>query len=273
MAAPLPMSPTVALGRTGLAVSRLSFGTAYFGRYGDCLAPEAGAALLLAALERGVTTWDTSDDYGSHPHVAHALRRLPREQVVVISKITTKRNTLDNLLGELGTEYLDVLLAHCVTLRQVKAWRKTIRSWLPWKTAGRVRALGLSTHSAQVAALAANWPEIEVLLLPINPAGVTTPGCRFEDGGVDDMLRAAEAACSEGKGILAMKVMGGGALANDPASAIHFAAGLPYIHSLCIGMRSMGHIDKNLYMVDKAGLQATDYQTKDYARTKFGTTT
>ncbi len=254
-----PPHSLLPLGRTGLKVSRLSFGTVYFSSYGENLSTEAAASVLLAALERGVNTWDTSDDYKTHPHVACALRacalrRVPRDQMVVSSKISSFENSLDNVLKELGTDYLDILLAHCVELNKVEAWREVIRSWLPEKARGRVRAIGLSTHSAKVAALASEWPETDVILMPINAAGVTTPGAHFEDGGVEDMLRAAKTACANGKGVLAMKVMGGGTLAKDPAAAVRFVARLPYVHSLCIGMRNLQQVEENLRLLQENGI-------------------
>jgi aryl-alcohol dehydrogenase-like predicted oxidoreductase len=245
----LPYLPTMPLGRTGLPVSRLSFGTVYLGHFVQNLSPQAGAEVLLAALERGVTTWDTSDDYGTHPHVACALAQIPRQKAIVSSKISKPENSLDSVLNELGTDYLDILLAHCVELPRVEEWHAAIRAWLPEKTRSRVRAIGLSTHSAAVARLASEWPEVEVIMLPINAAGVTIKGHTFEDGGVPEMLAAAEHAAANDIGIIAMKVLGAGALANDPAAAIAFAARLPCVHSLVIGMRNIEEVDQNINLV------------------------
>ncbi|MBI4758300.1 MAG: aldo/keto reductase [Chloroflexi bacterium] len=162
---------TVLLGNTGLMVSRLAFGTAYMGPQSDRLSPEEGAALLLQALDLGISFWDTSDDYGSHPHVAHALRQIPREQVVIASKTYEPAGAADRILAELGTDYLDILLVHCVGLSWVDAARECLRLWQQDKAQGRVRALGFSTHSAGVARLAAEWPEVEMLLVPIMADG------------------------------------------------------------------------------------------------------
>jgi hypothetical protein len=57
------------LGRSGLKVSRLAFGTGYRDE-----PVGAGARLLVEAYDRGVNFWDTSDDYGTHLHVGRALR-------------------------------------------------------------------------------------------------------------------------------------------------------------------------------------------------------
>jgi hypothetical protein len=109
-----------------------------------------------------------------------------------------------------------------------------------------VRALGLATHSAQIARLAADWPEVDVMLLPINRTGVCTSECRIEDGDVQSMLVAARRAWERGKGIVAMKVMGCGAYAAEPRAAISYVARLPTVHSLCIGMRSLREVKENV---------------------------
>ena len=239
----------VTLGNTGLQVSRLSFGTVYMGEQCDRLSLETGAALLFAAMKRGVYFWDTSDDYGTHQYVAYALGQLPRDRIVVSSKTTEPDRAVERILRELDTPYLDILFVHDVELSWVDDAREWLRLWREDKTQGKVRALGFSTHSAQVARLASAWPEVEVLMVPVNPTGVTTPGSSIADGGIEDMLEAAEQAWKQGKGIVAMKVMGCGTLAGDPETAISFAARLPYVHSLCIGMRSPAEIEQNVQLL------------------------
>src|SRR2546428_7799009 len=71
----------VRLGRTGLTVSTLCFGTGYMGG-----SVASGARLLTRAYDLGITFWDASDDYGTHPHVAQALREVGRDGVVVATK-------------------------------------------------------------------------------------------------------------------------------------------------------------------------------------------
>jgi aryl-alcohol dehydrogenase-like predicted oxidoreductase len=243
---------TVPLGRSDLRVSRLSFGTAWIGPRGLYMPPEEGAELLCQALNLGITFWDTSDDYGTHPHVARALAQVPRAEVVLCSKTTEPEGAVERILDELGTDYLDVLLIHCVGLSWIEPARQALQVLRPDREKGRLRALGFSTHSAAVARQAAAWPEVEVLMLPINQAGVCTRDSGFEDGGVEDMLAAAQAAWQAGKGVVAMKVYGCGTLAQDAPAALSFAAGLPYVHSLCIGMDSLEQIQSNVALVEES---------------------
>lgn len=209
------------------------------------MSPTEGADLLLYAFEQDVYFWDTSDDYGTHEHVANALGRISRDQVVICSKTENRDKPIESILKELKTGYLDILLVHGYDSSETDAAKEVLRSWQQHKDSGKVRALGLSTHSATVAHLVGEWPEVEMLMLPINPTGYCLPDLNVE-GGIDQMMAAAERAFKLGKGIVAMKVMGCGTLAGDPETAISFAARLPYVHSLCIGMRGRAEIDQNV---------------------------
>lgn len=240
---------TVALADTGIQVSRLSFGTAFIGPLSDHLSPQEGAALLLEALDQGISTWDTSDDYGTHPHVACALQHIAREEVTVCSKLREPGTTVEQLLDELGTSYLDILFVHEVTLTGADMSREMLRAWQDEKERGRVQAVGISTHSVRVVQLAAAWPEVEVLMVPINATGVCTSDSSIEDGNVEQMLDATRQAWGRGKGIVAMKVMGCGSLADHPEEAISYVARLPYVHSLCIGMRNQAEVQQNVELL------------------------
>jgi predicted aldo/keto reductase-like oxidoreductase len=238
-----------ALGDTGIQVSRLSFGTAFVGPLSDHLSTQEGAALLLQALDQGISFWDTSGDYSTHVHVACALRRIRREQVTVVSKLREPGTTVEQVLDELGTPYLDILFVHEVGLAGVDVAREMARAWQGEKERGLVRAIGVSTHSAQVTRLAAQWPEVDVLMVPINATGVCTSDSSIEDGDIEQMLDATRQAWTAEKGIVVMKVMGCGSLADRPGEAISFAARLPYVHSLCIVMRNWAEVQENVELL------------------------
>ncbi|MFN2134042.1 MAG: aldo/keto reductase [Anaerolineae bacterium] len=240
---------TVALGDTGIQVSRLSFGTAFMGPLSDHLSPQEGAALLLQALDQGISFWDTSDDYGTHSHVAWALQHIAREEVTVSSKIREPGTTVAQVLDELDTSYLDILFVHEVTLDGVETAREMLRAWQGEKERGHVRAVGISTHSVHVTQLAAAWPRVDVLMVPINATGVCTSDSSIEDGSVAQMLDATRQAWERGKGIVAMKVMGCGSLADHSEEAISYVVRLPYVHSLCIGMRSWAEVQENVELL------------------------
>lgn len=44
------------------------------------------AELLQHGYDQGLRFFDAADQYGSHPHVAEALKHVPRDKVVVLTK-------------------------------------------------------------------------------------------------------------------------------------------------------------------------------------------
>lgn len=134
------MGTQVVLGLTGLRVSTLCFGTGYLGG-----SAAAGARLLTRAYDLGVTFWDTSDDYGTHPHVARALREVGRDRVVVATKTYASteggaRRSVTKALRELGVEAVDIFLLHAVDsaldavsresqvpAHELESWKRAVR--------------------------------------------------------------------------------------------------------------------------------------------------
>src|SRR5437763_11101065 len=107
---------TIEYVRTGLQVSRLCIGTGHFKNNYD---PEAGGAFLERVLEAGITFWDTAESYGSHPHIAAALRRIDRSRIVLQTKTGEAEyekagERIEAALKDLGTENLDIILLHGV---------------------------------------------------------------------------------------------------------------------------------------------------------------
>src|SRR5215467_9553578 len=118
-------SDRVKLGPMKVELSRLAMGTGTNGSGGSSnqtkkLGLSGLADLFHAAYDNGITFWDSADQYGTHPHVKEALRHVPREKVVILSKThasTEKemRADLDRFRRELGTDYIDILLLHGMT--------------------------------------------------------------------------------------------------------------------------------------------------------------
>lgn len=241
-----------------MMVSRLSFGTGPL----EGLKPRAGGELLVKAFDVGINLWDGSSDYGTYPHMRWALKHVPRERVMIITKTyaETEEQTQQDVitaLRALGTDYIDILLLHYTRPEWLGRPPRLPKSLLGEKKAGRVRFLGLSTHSVATVRLAAGMSEVEVVETIVNRTGQfrSYRGTieEIEDGSAKEMLVALKAVHASGKGVIAMKVLGSGILCGDPAGAIAFVAGLPEVDTLCIGMRSWSEIEANARMVEEGG--------------------
>ena len=253
--------PVVDLGKTGLRVSKLGFGTFDFGVPSFNISPEQGGRILFESYKLGVNFWDTSDDYGSHPHVSSALRYLPRREVVISTKTSAKsgeeaEKSLQASLKELCTDYIDIFLLHYVRSSWIDGCHQVLRELVDEKSAGVIRAIGLSTHSVTVARKASQFEELDVLMTVCCKADQTILN-RFreriplEDGSIEEMFRAIELAHSNGKGIIAMKVLGNSAppLIKNYRSSIRSVVQLGFVDTLVIGMKSLDEVRKNIKAV------------------------
>src|SRR5271155_2019191 len=117
-------SDTITLGSTGIRTSRLAMGTGTVGSghhsHQTALGIQGLSDLLLNGYDHGLRFFDAADSYGSHPHVAEALKHVPRDKVTVLTKSWARdaagmRADLDRFRRELGTDYLDICLMHCMT--------------------------------------------------------------------------------------------------------------------------------------------------------------
>jgi len=247
--------PKVKLGSTGLEVSKLGIGPP------TNLSPEEGGRLLIGSYELGVNFWDTSDDYGTHPHIASALKHVPRKQVAISTKTYAKsgdeaNESLKSSLKELGTDYLDIFLLHFVKFDWVDSCHQVLKEMKDLKTTGIVKAIGLSTHSVAVARKAAQFEGLDVIMAIcckadqalINKFNELIP---LEDGSMQEMFQALKLAHDNGKGVVAMKILGGEAppLIKKYQAAIKGVAQLDFVDAMVIGMRSLDEVKKNVMVI------------------------
>lgn len=235
-------SDTVMLGNTGIKTSRLAMGTGTVGTghhsHQTSLGVHGLSDLLLNGYDHGLRFFDSADSYGSHPHVAEALKHVPRDKVTVLSKSWARdaagmRADLDRFRKELGTDYLDVCLMHCVTEAD---WTDRFRGAMDVlseaKQKGIIRAHGCSCHSIEALRAAAKSPWVEIDLARINPIGSHMDA---DPATVVSVLKEMKAA---GKAVVGMKILGQGDLSKRQDEAIKYALSLGVLDAFTIGAES-----------------------------------
>ena len=235
-------SDTITLGSTGIKTSRLAMGTGTvgFGHHSNqtALGVKGLSELLLNGYDQGLRFFDAADAYGSHPHVAEALKHVPRDKVTVLTKTwardpATARADLDRFRRELGTDYLDVCLIHCVSEGD---WTERFRGVMDVlseaKQKGIIRAHGCSCHSIEALRAAAKSPWVEIDLARINPIGSHMDA---DSETVVSVLREMKAA---GKAVVGMKILGQGDLRGRQSEALRYALGLGVLDAFTIGAES-----------------------------------
>jgi aryl-alcohol dehydrogenase-like predicted oxidoreductase len=249
------MVPQVALGNTGLRVSRFCIGTGTSGWGGHSNQTRLGfdrlVELLCRAYDRGITFWDLADQYGTHPHAAAALRRIGRENVVLTTKTVSRtpaeiRQDLDRFRRELETDTLDIVLLHCLTDPEwVSRLGSVMDAMSKAKEQGILRAVGVSCHNFGAFQAAAECDWVEVVLARINYAGL------HMDASPEEVIPVLERMHRRGKGVYGMKVMGAGQLGHDPTRAIRYALDLECLDAIVIGMEDEEQIDANLDLLQR----------------------
>jgi 1-deoxyxylulose-5-phosphate synthase len=238
----------VVLGKTGIRTSRLAMGTGTIGGGGASNQTRLGMDRLCALFlngyhENGLRFFDGADSYGSHPYIAKALKQLPRDQVTVLTKTDNRtpngvRANLDRFRRELGTDYIDILLIHCVTEGD---WPEKYRGIMDVlseaKEKGIIRAHGVSCHTLPALKAAAASPWVEVDLVRLNPIQ------SHMDSDPDTVMGVVKEMRAGGKGIVGMKILGQGDMRSRPSDALRFALGSGVLDAFTIGAESKSEQD------------------------------
>jgi aryl-alcohol dehydrogenase-like predicted oxidoreductase len=250
-ATPLPRRfsahDTVTLGNTGIQTSRLAMGTGTVGYGGHSNQTNLGidglSRLLLNGYNNGLRFFDSANGYGSHPHVAAALKHVDRSKVCVMTKDDSRdpktvRANLDRFRRELGTDYIDIYLIHCVTEGDWTTRYRPIMDILEEaKQKKIIRSHGVSCHSIEALRAAGASPWVEVDLARINPIG------SHMDADPDTVVRVLRQLKSQGKAVIGMKILGQGDLRNRQDEAIKYALSLGILDAFTIGAESKSEQD------------------------------
>jgi aryl-alcohol dehydrogenase-like predicted oxidoreductase len=233
---------TVVLGRTGIRTSRLAMGTGTVGvdhhSHQTALGIKGLSDLLLNGYDHGLRFFDAADSYGSHPHVAEALKHVPRDKVTVLSKSWARdpagmRADIDRFRRELGTDYIDVFLMHCLTESDwTERYKGAMDVLSEAKQKGIIRAHGCSCHTIEALRAAAASPWVEVDFARINPIGSHMDA---DPATVVSVLKQMKAS---GKAVVGMKILGQGDMRNRQDEALRYALSLGVLDAFTIGAES-----------------------------------
>jgi 1-deoxyxylulose-5-phosphate synthase len=234
---------TVTLGSTGIKTSRLAMGTGTVGAgkhsHQTALGMDGLPRLLLNGYDNGLRFFDAADSYGSHPHVAEALKHVDRSKVTVLTKSWARdakemAADVERFRRELGIEQIDMVLMHCLTEADWTTRYRPVMDVLEEAKQRRIiRAHGCSCHSIEALRAAAQSPWVDVDLARVNPVGAHMDA---DPDTVVSVLREMKAA---GKAVIGMKILGQGALRDRQDDALRFALGLNLLDAFTIGAESI----------------------------------
>lgn len=251
----------VRLGPRAVEVTRLAMGTGTNGGGGSSnqtkkLGVRGVADLLQAAFDEGIAFWDTADQYGSHPHIKAGLSRVRREKVAILSKThastaTEMKADLDRFRRELNTDYIDIVLLHCMMDANWPDRKKGAMEVLSEaREKGLIRTHGVSCHTLEALKTAANTPWVEVDLARINPAKVAM------DAEVPVVVSVLKEMKAKGKGIIGMKILGAGRLRQKADECLQYALAQDFIDCFTIGSESIEEMKDLTRKIPAASVRA-----------------
>jgi uncharacterized protein len=234
------------LGKTGLKPTSVAFG---------CMIT-SDQSVVERAADLGINYFDTARVYqgGNNERMVGAALKSRRKDLIISTKTMsrTKEEALahiDTSLKELGTDYVDIWQLHMKGKPEELA-DELLEAQQIAKKAGKARFLGVSTHSLPqlLPGVLAKAPHFDVVLTMYN----------FTMG--PEMDAAVESAAKAGLGVIAMKVMAGGAGMGRPGqkpnpvmqregamlAALKWVLKNPNIHAAIPSMTDMDQLDDNI---------------------------
>ncbi len=257
----------VTLGNSGVKVTRLAFGTGtYGGRVQRELGQDGFTRLVRYAYDSGIRFFETADTYGGmHEMLGIALKGLPRDSYRLMSKYRTPNQgdplpKFDLYRRQLNTEYLDVMLLHCV---RPATWDTDYRDMQDAFEEARHRkvilAQGASVHGLPALRRFPGNRFLQVAMIRMNHNGVRmdvdspTEPPATAIGNVEEVVAHTRKVHAGGMGVISMKLVGEGRFTSgeDRESALRHTMNLGCVDSVTIGFKSTAEIDEAIERMNR----------------------
>jgi aryl-alcohol dehydrogenase-like predicted oxidoreductase len=245
----------VTLGKSGMRVTRLAFGTGTNnGHVQAALGQEGFTKLVRYAYDRGIRFFETAEAYVTPAMLGEALKGLPRESYRLMNKVTTDEGVdpsvrFDQMLRNSRTEYFDILLLHYM---HTPTWVSDTARWQDGLHQAQEKKLvlnrGASVHGLpalrQVPGNA--WMEVAMIRMNHKGASMDTEANQRGPGNVDEVVQHVHRVKQEGMGVISMKLIGEGVFTQreDRQAAMKFAFQHAGVDSVTVGFKSTQEIDE-----------------------------
>lgn len=256
-----------ALGKTGIMVPRAGFGVLALGRTHSDVGTEEGADVLLYGIRNGLSFFDTAQYYEEYPLMKAFIKKAEtsgyeRAGMVICTKSLAESYdemnfAIDEALKEMDLGYIDIFLMHEVRSGQLEDRAGAWQALKEAKASCKVRAIGISTHHADVAEKAAELEGCDCVFALLNIEGLgircgetggpgeRLPGYWIPDrpGTKEEMEEALSKCHDAGLGVFTMKALGGGNLISGYREALDYVFSRPFVDSVMLGMSRLSEVD------------------------------
>jgi aryl-alcohol dehydrogenase-like predicted oxidoreductase len=247
----------VTLGKSGVKVTRLAFGTGTFsGRVQRELGQDEFTKLVRYAYDHGIRFFETAESYGDmHRMLGVALKGIPRDSYRLMSKVTTREGTnpqekIDELRKLANTDYFDVLLLH---YQHVATWPTDTVRWQDGiqeaKNKKAVVGYGASVHGLPALRQFPGNKWLEVAMIRMNHKGTKMDAEDYNTSGlgnVNEVVTHVKQVRTDSMGVISMKLVGEGAFTTreDRKAAMRYAFRNAGVDCVTVGYKNTAEIDE-----------------------------
>ena len=246
----------VTLGRSGVKVTRLAFGTGTIsGKVQRELGQEGFTRLVRHAYDSGIRFFETAESYGEmHKMLGIALKGIPRDSYQLMSKVTTKdgvdpQKKFDELRTLANTEYFDIMLLHwqhtATWPSDTARWQDAIREVQARKI---VLGRGASVHGLPALRQVPGNDFLQVGMIRVNHVGKAMDAEDYntqELGNVPEVVSRVQEVRKQGMGVISMKLAGEGTFdREDRRKAMRFAFRNAGVDCVTVGYKAPAEIDE-----------------------------
>jgi predicted aldo/keto reductase-like oxidoreductase len=246
----------VTLGRSGVKVSRLAFGTGTIsGKVQRELGQEGFTRLVRHAYDSGIRFFETAESYGEmHKMLGVALKGIPRDTYQMMTKVTTKdgvdpQKKVDELRTLANTEYFDIMLLHwqhtATWPADTARWQDAIREVQARKV---VLGRGASVHGLPALRQVPGNDFLQVGMIRVNHVGKAMDAEDYNTqglGNVPEVVSRVQEVRKQGMGVISMKLCGEGTFdREDRRKAMRFAFQNAGVDCVTVGYKAPAEIDE-----------------------------
>ena len=246
----------VTLGKSGVKVTRLAFGTGSFsGKVQRDLGQDGFTRLVRYAYDQGIRFFETAESYGDmHRMLGVALKGIPRDSYRIMSKVTTREGVnpqekIDELRKLANTDYFDVMLLHW---QHTGTWPADSRRWqdgiLEAESKKAVVSHGASVHGLPALRQVPGNKWLDIAMIRMNHKGKSMDAEDYNTdrlGNVSEVVTHVKQVRKEGMGVISMKLVGEGTFnREDRKAAMKFAFNNAGVDCVTVGYKSSAEIDE-----------------------------
>jgi predicted aldo/keto reductase-like oxidoreductase len=254
----------VTLGKSGVQVTRLAFGTGtHNGNVQRTLGQDGFTSLVRYAYDHGIRFFESAQAYPEmHQMLGIALKGLPRESYVLMSKVTTDdadpRQTIDTMRQQMQTDYVDIMLLH---VQNKETWPTDSARWQDgiseMQQRQAIRARGASVHGLPALRQVPTNEWLQIAMIRMNHKGAHMDADdpkTHGPGNVDEVVEHVKQARKAGLGVISMKLIGEGSFTDhtDRQQAMRFAFHHAGVNAVTVGYKSTAEVDEAIENVNLA---------------------